>query len=1234
MTRTPSRVAWAMAAILGLLLGSGALASLARYERAVKKRPEDLRLRFLLGKKYTQAGQLQKAARQYQAILREKSIPTVMFQLGMVYAKMGDLTAAVLNWTPILERKPDNTRTMSYLGLALYRQGLQSPNEELRQRLFQESLDWWKRILKLEPGNLRARYFAGVEYFKLGRFEDAARQWLIFLRVKRNHPKVLSLLAKALMKMGRYQQARRTLGVLSGTPAAKSAKMKAFLRKAYRALDTAVAGGPPPRDESRLDPDETDRDAVARDDRSRPLPPGPEPPPPPPLGEPRPVKPPGEVVDETDTLQAETLFLDGLEYKEKGNYEKALFAFLQAIDIQPDFSQVYLQIGEVYLGLAKLAPTPDEFKERLRLAEDSLTKVKNLSPGTLLSHAGQSKLVVVKRSQKLGFTGYHEEVAKKAVQQDRIADAFDEFVLLLSVKDFRPTTFFQLAGILPKITEANRQDLRFFLEELKNQHPGHALTAYLLGRVYLASPDPGETLQLATQELADAESGFVKEDVLREAFAVYASTPRSIAVDHLLLARIHAKRKENDEALQEIEAFLEAAEEDHPFYQEAAQLKEQLAIALRPTMSEAARVDHFKEEKLLLERTVKQSQLFFKLTEEGIPQLSPGHLEDEARFRALTVFVENNPHHGLGRFLLGWLLKRRAVTPRGDGENGPSHQAGVEAMSRAHAAHLTDPDYHFEMGRLCLLWSLVDPDLDVEAHRFFQTTRNILLAFGRIHDKSFARRAIEVARFWMRMGKISKAEAVGELALLYDKRNLEVYGIGFEMTWNQGDVFAAVAGLGAWFMEAMGHLWVRQIVLSDLAILAFLTLLGAMLAWSLVLLIRYHGELRYLFQEFWRSKGIVLPLSLVVTVLLLLWKPTGLVLFVPFLCWPVMAIGERRMYLALAVLMAMVPLFLPLSMEVNYNLLQAYEALQSGDLGTAEKLLDAHPEGGADQFTVTYMHSLIALRRGDAEKAGAALERLAKMDTESDGVAVNRGVLAARNGDYEAAEKYFLQAIAKQASNPRALFNLSSLHAIRGDEDKTAQYRRWADTAASGELPIDELIHLPEQVSRLPLVDQPLPARALEPYFDFYSGTNFLAFHGEMLLFLGWLLAGGGLCGLLVFARERMDVDFNEYRKSNNDMASLKDRAWNQARMLNLVAPGLGMTFVGSPYQGTFLYLVVMVPVILWWSGGGFLANSVFPGMAEGPVPLVLALGLVAAAALFLLAQYLLWRRARDVEAR
>jgi len=176
---------------LGLLLGAASPlhANLARYEQAVRKRPKDLRLRYLLGRKYAAAGEHRKAIAQFEAIQRTKRrvVPVVQFHLGLSYARNGNLTKAVLAWTRLLEEKPNNTKTMGYLGLALYKQGLASPNEELRQQLFQESLDWWRRILRLDPANLRARYFAGIEYFKLGRYEDSAKQWLIFLRVKKNH---------------------------------------------------------------------------------------------------------------------------------------------------------------------------------------------------------------------------------------------------------------------------------------------------------------------------------------------------------------------------------------------------------------------------------------------------------------------------------------------------------------------------------------------------------------------------------------------------------------------------------------------------------------------------------------------------------------------------------------------------------------------------------------------------------------------------------------------------------------------------------------------------------------------------------------------------------------------------------------------------------------------------------------------------------------------------------------
>jgi tetratricopeptide (TPR) repeat protein len=1222
-----------MVLLMAAFLLPSAQASLARLEHAVRKKPKDLRLRFLLGKKYSSSGKYKKAIRQYQKILQKRQLPTVLFQLGLAHARLGDLTAAVLNWTPILEQKPGNTKTMGYLGLALYKQGLQSPNEDLRERLFEESLDWWKRILKLDPSNLRARYFAGIEYFKLGRHEDAARQWLIFLRVKKNHPKVLTLLTKALLKMRKYEKAKRTLAHLRSLPVSSRPKLRRFLKKASAAVARGARGARP--EDGKLEPEDLDRGAITRDPH-RPQPPGPEPPPPPPLdgyG----VKPPSQIpVDEPVTLQAETLFLDGLEYKEKGNYEKALFSFLQAVDIQPDFSQVYLQVGEVYLGLAKLAPTPKEFKERLRLAEDSLVRVKSLSPGTLLAHAGQSKLVVVKRSQSLGFNGYHENVARKAISQERYTDAFDELVLLLSVKDFRSRVFFKLAGIIPHLTEGNRQDLRFFLEELKNQHPGHALTSYLLGRVYLTMDGDPAAFQMGPPELRKAWEGFAKDSPLRETYLTFSSTPSASPVDTYVVAKMFAKLRNHEAALEAVTLFLEESPRDHPFYQDAAKLKEQLTVALRPVQGGASQKNHFKEELELLRRTVKETNLFFEVNQDGIPQLSPGHLEDEARFRALRIFVDGTPDHGLGRFLLGWLLKHRDQSSPSEVSSGGGRAAGQAMIDEVHLKYLEDPRYHHQMAIQCLLWSLVDSDLEIEATRFFRTTRQILLSLGRTQDKQTAETTLGAARFWLQLGKTERAQQLTQEAQRFDPEILQAHALQFEFFWATGGFFQALGELVSWFLDALSRFWVRQVLLSDLAILLFLSLLLVSLAWSAVTLVRYHPELHYMLQKFWATKGLILPLSLFMTVALLVLFPTGLILFVPFLSWPVLRKAERRIFLALLFGILIVPLFLPLSLETNYPLLQAFEQVSSGEFRPAIKGLEQDLQEHASDSVRLYLLSISALRLGDLEKADQALQKLAKMDTSSDGVLVNRGVLAARRGDYEGAEKFFTQALSMNPSNARVLFDFSSLHNIQGHKEKTEQYRRWALQVGAESLPIEELLDIPPEVTRLPLLDQPLAPQDLAPYFDFYSTTNFLRFNAPLLAFLGWLVAGGGLVGLLLFARERMDIDMSAVHKEEGEvlLPELKEKSWKQAILLNGLFPGLGLTYVGRPAQGTLLCLMTVFAYLTWFSGGGFLLTKVFPLVESNPVSIILGLILVAALTLHLLAQYMLWSRRQDLQAR
>jgi hypothetical protein len=158
----------------------------------------------------------------------------------------------------------------------------------------------------------------------------------------------------------------------------------------------------------------------------------------------------------------------------------------------------------------------------------------------------------------------------------------------------------------------------------------------------------------------------------------------------------------------------------------------------------------------------------------------------------------------------------------------------------------------------------------------------------------------------------------------------------------------------------------------------------------------------------------------------------------------------------------------------------------------------------------------------------------------------------------------------------------------------------------------------------------------MAPFFDFYSTSNFLSFNAPLLGFLGWLVAGGGLVGLLLFARERLDIDMSKVHKEGGEVnvADLKERAWRQSILLNVPFPGLGLAYVGRPFSGTLIFFSTCFGYLLWFSEGGFLLNTVFPLKDPGPIQVILGLILVAALTLHLLAQYLLWARKQELQAR
>lgn len=1265
----PWRIGLVLAGLLILgLLPEAARASLSRLEEAVAKKPDDLRLRYLLGRRYAEAGDHRKALEEFRRVAAKKSVPAVMFQLGLAYARVGDLTAAVLNWSQIQEAQPNNLKVLGYLGLATYKQGLMAPNEQLRERMFEESLDWWKRILKLDPANPRARYFSGIEYFKMGRYEDAARQWLIFLRVQKRHPKVLALLAKALLKLGRRTQAKKTLELLQSLDAtAKSPPLKQFVEKALAELESTPPGTA--TRQGNLDDDDTQPGAVTRDPPEvRPLPPGPEPPPPPPL-EPRrgPPPPPGEPVDEPVTLQAESLFLDGLDYKEKGNLEKALFAFLQAIDMQPEFTQVYLQIGEVYQGLAALAPTPDQFEERLRLAEGALEKVKTLSPSTLLSHAAIQKLGLVKKAQQQGFAKFHEELGQKAVAEKRESDAFDEFVLLLSTGDLRPTTFLQLAAIMGRLTEGNLQDLRFFLEELDRQRPGQPLALYLLGRTYLRTKDEKLATDGAREALNEAIEGLAKDKPMKEAFLAYVEAGEIDPVDHYLAARLLAREQVPAKALEKVNTFLKGAPRTHVFYRDAAQLKEQLSAGIGSKRSKVPG-ETFREEQKQLRDTVRESHVFFGegADAEGAAILTASHLEDLGRFRALKTFVEGQPGNGVARFILAWILRHRADSPKEGANQEALRKESAQLLAQLHKDYLADAWYHHQMGLLVLGWARVSRDLFDEAKVFFKTARQVLLAQGRLRDQPLAAVTLAAARERMEKGDLETAAWLVEQVAVFDAEGMEAKQGRFELALAQGKFFGALAHVPAWAWGALGSFWTRQVLLSDLALLLFLSLLFTALSWSVMLAVRYQGQIHHVVHEFLQGRGILVPLSLLLPAAMVVAFPTGLIVFVPILAWPYMNLRERGVYAGVVLAMFATPLLLPLSLSSNFSLLAAYEAVASGNHATVAKTLEAEIDAANPDFVRLYLLALLHLREGDLEQAEVALAKLAKLDPGHPGVLINQGVRLARKGEYDEARRYFNEAMKRDHMSVPGLLNLSSIHAIKGETKDAEDKGRWAaQMNKDGAFPLQEIAELPSDVTRMPLLDAPLAPEALAPYFRFYGGNNFFALATPLLAFMTWLVLGGGLLGLLIFARERLDIEIKACNHCRQPMCNLCQKvvatkalcpgcanpetrvslvgdearvirnldALRRAKIVNAFLPGTGLAFADRPLLAALFPPAFAMLVLLRLYDGGPLMHMVYPGFELGSLDMLLSLGLVLAAALWIAAQAAMHAARADVSA-
>ena len=1224
------------ALVLALLLlwpGAVRAATVAELEALAAQQPDNLRVQYHLAKAYAQSGVNDRAIELFEGILAKKHAPAVQYELGVLYARTGRLDQARLAWLDIVSPQegtpithPLHTPAMMRLAALL-----------LKMDQPEEALTWWRKVVEADPTSEKARLYIGLSLFKSKQYLPAAKEWLLLIKSKPSRPvalKALFYLGRAFVELKKPDKALKVFDkILKVDPLNEQAK-------AARA-----------KLEQHQDPDPKPVDgAIGGDTVVITQHPTQEPSNPPPPINPEPVVPmtPAQATapksEVVNPLQAEELFLDGLDQKEKGNYEKALFAFLQALDVDPKFTQVYLQVGEVYLQLARLAPTEAQYKERLTLALQSLEKVGVLAPNTLLAHSAQGKIVAARTIEKQGFAKYHQEIAATAAHEGRDQDAFEEYILLLSNKYLIDDVFLALAARLPKLNQGNRQDLQFFLEDLSSKNATHLFVPYLLGITYLRAGKAAEG-KIALATFLDKISKGDPKDPAFEAYKAHATGASADLTDRYLVGSAFFARQQMADAEKYLREYVTKAKPDAPFLQDASRKLGQLGRAAPPRESvfEA-------EKKELLKVVPSAAVLLSDLVERS-------HADDKI-LEDLRTFVQAHPQNGVARMALAWVLTVRAekVQPPTSGQYVKQAEDTFLGLMRE---KWPDADYQLQLALLALNFGLDD-----RGRTHLKVCGDILLAQGRIHSATHAHIVLDAARSFLSRGRITQATLLVDEALVYDTDSLLYFPVKYELDSATGHTVSALWNLVEWGQLALANPWHRLIFLSNLGLLLSGLLMLTLFGTALALTLKYFDPLHHFFSEYLQSKGVVFSLPLLV-VLTLLVLPTGFLVVFPLLVWSLLTRGEKQTYLVLIGLLLVVPLALPVSFEGNFAKIRMAEEFRSGNLETARPYFEEAVKANEYDYVAHFILGQIYLRDQRLEPAEQQFARLYDQDNLDVPVLVNLAVVKSKRGDNKKAMALLTQALGRAPADLPSLYDLAALSAHAGDADKAQQYIRWA----SGVSKKGDLLKRYEQfysdVPQVVLMDHAIEPGRLSGLFSFFSSSNFFAFNAPVIKVLTWLLAGGGLLAWLILLWQKLDFVLthclhchrtvcNHCLRSKDgksfcadcsdsaptDKEKLKAAAagaqgqWKMRRIrhafaANLLVPGAGLYFADLAPIGAFFQLVFFGFFLIWAQRGGTLIATIYQVPDLPVVNLLLWFALALAMGIYAMAQ-LAFRQAKD----
>jgi len=1177
--------------------------SVQTLEKRLNLYPSNLKLRYVLSRAYAEKGRknpafYDKSIQQLEEIIRVKQIPVVKFYLGLMFARKGNLDRAIYHWlTVVRSLKPNNLTTLRYLALAFEKKGKHT-----------ESLKYWDKMLSINPEDYKAHYHKALVTLKnlsieeSLRYSTAIRHFQKILTKYPRHSKTLYYLQATYRSSRQYLKQRKVLNRLL-VIAPKSQKIRKELRvnkeNLNRQPEDAVLK-PPEQTVVKVVTEITDEDFQEAFNSE------PEPQEVPVDSEPEPVHlNPTLKPDSILSADAEILFNQGVTYLQNKEYDLALFNFLQAQELDPKFAQCYLQIGEVYLKLADSTPTDEKFQEHLRLSRQSLTTAVELEPDSLLAHASRAKLKLVDQKEKEGFETAHLKVAREAIRNGDTRFAIEEYIILITNNFLPMELVFSLRDLMPGVDEGLRLDLNNVIQPSIAE--GSARGLYLGARLRMER-DAQEGILLAERIFESKEKN---QEFFRELQTKVEQSSEDF-LDHYLLGRAFLQKNVLAAAKKHLELAISLVPEESlkkkvDFYLKktattgSTKIFEQLA----PLGQKKPPFESFNREKSELTAVESSFSSVFE------PKASMGVLGTKREF--LERFLNDKAQNSLAKFLLGLILEQSSLES--------TLQRAEELKVEAVGSFPVDSGWHLQMGILAL--RLGDHGF---AQKFFQQSRSILLKKGWEAFEPYAKILADEASIQIGIANLDAARELVRVGFEFNKDSRQV-------SHSQASLLAASHGqstLGAdkkFFLNLLDSELFSELYQGEIGLILFWALFSMLVFFSSVIVFRKREELKHFADELFGEKSVSIPLMVFLGGVLLVFFPTGLVVFLPILLWSFLDELEQLGFIIGTICLLLIPFLFPIGYVYHTSELKAMYLLKEGQTEVPRKHYENRLKSNPLDTEARFQLGVLELIDGKgASKAAPYFEQILKEKPGHFFALANLGVCSARKGDLNRAVQLLSKALKINPIHDKVLYNLSRVYELKGDLKLASNYLKWiGGSGESSKKTIDRYLKLGSATD--PFFAPLYLEGEVSKYDTLFSESTSGGFLGGVIFFLLWFFIGGGGVALLLFLKEKMQIQitlckFCEKRICANCQSLLsgeplcsdcfessqrrakgvvffrkqrEDYSWSQVQKFAILLPGFSLVYRGQILIGLLISFSFWFSLYFGFFQLDFLWNTIIP---------------------------------------